>query len=235
MKILGIDTSSRYCNLSIIEDEDIMIEYIINGLIKKHSSILLPAIEGMLTNINMGIQDINGIAITIGPGSFTGLRVGLGVAKGLSYAASIPVASVITLDALVCNVAKIPAMICPVLDARKGEVYFALYRGGDQLSKMIDYQCESIEKLLSRIENIQENIIFLGEGTLKYQSRIKDTMGSRAIFIHPTLSILKASNVALIGLEKIKKGKVENIYSISPFYMRKSEAEIVWEKKNKSV
>jgi len=235
MKILGIDTSSKYCNLGIIENEDIIMECSINGLIKKHSSALLPAIEEMLKKISLEIRDIDGIAITIGPGSFTGLRVGLGVAKGLSYAASIPLAGVVTLDVLVCNVAEISSMICPVLDARKGEVYFALYRGGNQLCKIVDYQCESIEKLLYRLGKVQENIIFLGEGTLKYKNRLKDTMGSRAMFIHPTLSILKASHVALIGLEKIRNDKGDDVFSISPFYMRKSEAEIAWEKKNKSI
>ncbi|MEA2021081.1 MAG: tRNA (adenosine(37)-N6)-threonylcarbamoyltransferase complex dimerization subunit type 1 TsaB [Candidatus Caldatribacteriota bacterium] len=235
MKILGIDTSSRYCNLSIIEDEDIMIEYSINGLIKKHSSILIPAIKEMLTNINMEIQDMDGIAVTIGPGSFTGLRIGIGTVKGLSYAASVPITGVITLDVLAHNVEKMPYLICPVLDARKGEVYFSLYRGGEQLCKIIDYKCESIEELLKRLKNFQEKIIFLGEGMLKYQSILKEKISSRAIFIHPSLSIIKASNVAFMGLEKIKKGKIENVYSISPFYLRKSEAEIAWEKSNKSV
>jgi len=234
MKILGIDTSSKYCSLSIVEDKEIIIEYSINGLIKKHSSILLPAIEEMLRNMSLEMQDIDGIAVTIGPGSFTGLRVGLGAAKGLAYAASVPVAGVITLDVLVYSVIKIPSMICAILDARKGEVYFALYQGGNQSSKIIDYQCESIEKLLNRLEDIQGNIIFLGEGAVKYCDRLKNTMGCRAIFIHPTLSILKASHVAFMGLEKIKNGKGNNISSISPFYMRRPEAEIAWEKKVKA-
>ena len=85
MKILGIDTSSKYCSVAIIEEKDILIEYTINGFIKKHSSILIPAIQEMFNKIDLKIGDIDGVAVTIGPGSFTGLRIGLGSAKGLSY------------------------------------------------------------------------------------------------------------------------------------------------------
>ena len=233
MKILGIDTSSKYCNVAIIEEKDIMIEYTINGFIKKHSSILIPAIQEIFNKIDLKIGDIDGVAVTIGPGSFTGLRIGLGSAKGLSYAAGIPITGIHTLDVLAYNAARLPVMLCPILDARKNEVYFALFHGGNHLKKIIDYQCNSIDNLLDRLKNIQENIIFLGEGILKYQKRIEDMLGPRAIILYPTLSTIKASNVAFLGLEKIRNGQVDNAFSISPFYLRKSEAEISWEKRHK--
>ena len=115
MKILGIDTSTKFCNLALIKDEDILIEYTINGLKKKHSSILMPAIKDLLKIMNLKMAEINGIAISIGPGSFTGLRIGLGVAKGLSYACSLPLLGVPTLEAMAFSLKEIPYLICPVL------------------------------------------------------------------------------------------------------------------------
>jgi len=229
MRILGIDTSSKYCNLSIMEDDDILIELSINGEIKRHSSILIPTIKEMLLKLNMQIQAIDGIAVTIGPGSFTGLRIGLGAAKGLAYALSIPVAGVVTLDALALNVKTMPYVICPVLDARKEEIYFALYRGGEHLKRFSNFQCASIKELLKKLEEVQGNILFLGEGALKYQKVLKQNIGFRSTFISPLVFVLKASNVAYIGMRAIKDGRVENISSLSPLYLRKSEAEIVKE------
>ena len=232
MKILGIDTSNRFCNLAVIEDREILIEYSINGAFKKHSSILIPAIQEMFANINLKLNNIDGIAVTIGPGSFTGLRIGLSTAKGLSYAASVPLTGIFTLDAMVYHLAKIPNILCPVLDARKGEVYFAMYHGGEDLNKIIDYQCSSIDTLLEKVIGLTNKIFFLGEGTFKYKNKIKSNLGSRAIFMHPIISNLKASDVAFLGLKKIEKGEIDDVASITPFYIRKSEAEIAWEKNN---
>ncbi|MCG2762153.1 MAG: tRNA (adenosine(37)-N6)-threonylcarbamoyltransferase complex dimerization subunit type 1 TsaB, partial [Candidatus Atribacteria bacterium] len=108
MKILGIDTSTKFCNLGLIEDEDILIEYTISGLKKKHSSILVPAIKNLLKTLDLKIEEINGIAVSIGPGSFTGLRIGLCVAKGLCYARSLPLLGIPTLDAMAFPLKEIP-------------------------------------------------------------------------------------------------------------------------------
>ncbi|MEA1939725.1 MAG: tRNA (adenosine(37)-N6)-threonylcarbamoyltransferase complex dimerization subunit type 1 TsaB [Candidatus Caldatribacteriota bacterium] len=235
MKILGIDTSSKWSNLSVIEDEEILIEYVVNGLHKKHSSILVQTIKKMLKNVDMKIGNIDGISVTIGPGSFTGLRIGLGTAKGLSYATSAPLFGIPTLDVLAYPLRKMPYLICPILDARKEEVYYAVYRGGDNIRKIIDYKCESINQLLSNFLSSNEDIVFLGEGLTKYQDVIKKKIGERAMIIDSTISLIHASNVAFMGLEKFKKDKSDDIYSFSPLYLRKSEAEIAWEKKNISI
>ena len=233
MKILGIDTSTKFCNLGLIEDEDILIECTINGLKKKHSSILVPAIKNLLKTINLKIEEINGIAVSIGPGSFTGLRIGLSVAKGLCYARSLPLLGIPTLDAMAFPFKEIPYLICPVLESKKDEIYDVVFRGGVSLHKVMDYKCEDIQSLLFRLSPLKEKIIFSGDGIKKYRDIIKEKIGKDALFIDSQLNLPVATSIAFLGLNKLKKGEKDNISTLSPFYLRKSEAEIIWEKKYK--
>ncbi len=233
MKILGINTSTKFCNLGLIEDEDVLIEYTINGLKKKHSSILVPAIRDLLKTMGLKMEEINGIAISIGPGSFTGLRIGLCVAKGLCYARSLPLLGVTTLDAMAFPLKEIPYLICPVLESKKDEIYDVLFRGGDSLHRVMDYKCEDIQSLLIRLAPLKEKIIFLGDGIKKYRDIIKEKIGKDALFIDSQLNLPVATSIAFLGLDKLKKGEEDDISTITPFYLRKSEAEIIWEKKYK--
>jgi len=230
LKILGINTSTKFCNLGLIEDEDVLIEYTINGLKKKHSSILVPAIRDLLKTIGLKMEEINGIAISIGPGSFTGLRIGLCVAKGLCYARSLPLLGITTLDAMVFPLKEIPYLICPVLESKKDEIYDVVFRGGDSLHRVMDYKCEDIQSLLVRLSPLKEKIIFLGDGIKKYRDNIKEKIGKDALFIDSQLNLPVATSIAFLGLNKLKKGEEDDISTITPFYLRKSEAEIIWEK-----
>jgi len=233
LKILGIDTSTKFCNLGLIEDEDIIIEHAINGSKKKHSSILLPAIKDLLETIDLKIEEINGIAVSMGPGSFTGLRIGLCVAKGLCYARSLPLLGISTLDAMVFPLKEIPYLICPVLESKKDEIYDVVFRGGDSLHRVMDYKCEDIQSLLVRLSPLKEKIVFLGDGIKKYRDIIKEKIGKDALFIDSQLNLSVATSIAFLGLNKLKKGEEDDISTLFPFYLRKSEAEIIWEKKYK--
>ena len=233
MKILGIDTSTKFCNLGLIEDKDVLIEYTINGLKKKHSSILVPAIKDLLKTMDLKTEEINGIAISIGPGSFTGLRIGLCVAKGLCYARSLPLLGITTLDAMAFPLKEIPYLICPVLESKKDEIYDVVFRGGDSLHRVMDYKCEDIQSLLVRLSPLKEKIIFLGDGIKKYRDIIKEKIGKDALFIDSQLNLPVATSIAFLGLNKLKKGEKDDISTITPFYLRKSQAEIIWEKKYK--
>ncbi len=187
----------------------------------------------MLEWVNLKLEDISGIAVSIGPGSFTGLRIGLGVAKGLSYAGSLPLLGIPTLDALAFSLKEIPHLICPILEAKRDEIYSAVFRGKGNLDKVMDYKCEDINSLLVRLSSLKEQIIFLGEGTIKYRGIIKERIGQDALLIDPKTVLPRGVNVAFMGLEKLKIGKGDDIYTLSPLYLRRSEAEIAWDKKCK--
>ncbi|MGB2782933.1 MAG: tRNA (adenosine(37)-N6)-threonylcarbamoyltransferase complex dimerization subunit type 1 TsaB [Atribacterota bacterium] len=233
MKILGIDTSTKFCNLGLIEDEDVLAEYTINGLKKKHSSILVPAIKDLLKTMDLKMEEINGIAVSIGPGSFTGLRIGLGVAKGLSYACSLPLLGIPTLEAVAFPLRGIPHLICPILESKKDEIYDVVFQGGENLYKVMDYKCEDIHSLLTRLSLLTEKIIFLGDGIRKYRENIEVKIGENALFIDSQINLSIATNIAFLGLGKLKRKEEDDIFILSPFYLRRSEAEIVWEKKYK--
>jgi len=233
LKILGIDTSTKFCNLGLIEDEDVLIECTINGLKKKHSSILVPAIKDLLKTIDLKMEEINGIAVSMGPGSFTGLRIGLCVAKGLCYARSLPLLGIPTLDAMAFPLKEIPYLICPVLESKKDEIYDVVFRGGDSLHRVTDYKCEDIQSLLVRLSPLKEKIVFLGDGIKKYQDIIKEKIGKDILFIDSQLNLSVATSIAFLGLNKLKKGEEDDVSTLSPFYLRKSKAEIIWEKKYK--
>lgn len=233
MKILGIDTSTKICSLGLVEEMDILAEYNLSSYYQKTSSILVFAIKDVLEGVGLKLSDLDGIAVSIGPGSFTGLRIGLGVAKGLSYATSLPLLAIPTLDALAYSLKGIPFLICPILESKKDEMYSAVFREVDGLDKVIDYNCEDINSLLAKLSFLKEKIIFIGEGIIKYRKTIEGKLGRNALFVSPHLALPRGVNVAFLGLEKLKKGEEENIYTLSPLYLRKSEAEIVWEKKYK--
>jgi len=233
LKILGIDTSTKFCNLGLIEDEDILAGYTINGLKKKHSSILVPAIKDLLKTMDLKMEEINGIAVSIGPGSFTGLRVGLAVAKGLSYACSLPLLGIPTLEAMAFPLTGIPHLICPILESKKDEIYDVVFRGGESLHKVMDYKCEDIHSLLKRLSPLKGKIIFLGDGIRKYRENIEVKIGKNALFIDSQINLSIATNIAFLGLDKLKRKEEDDISLLFPFYLRKSEAEIIWEKKYK--
>jgi len=237
VKILGIDSSTRICSLGLIEEHNILTEYNINSYYQKTSSILVPAIKTMLEGVNLTLAEIDGIAVAIGPGSFTGLRIGLGVAKGLCYATtSLPLWGISTLDALAYSLRGVPSLICPLLLSTREEIFSAVFRGGeDSLEKIIDYDCSDMDTLLAKISFLKEKIIFIGEGLKKYQKAIQERLNQEALFIDSPLAFPRGVNIAFLGLEKLQKGEKEDIHTLSPLYLRKSQAEMVREKKTTEI
>lgn len=227
MKVLGVDTSTSCGSLGIIDDEAIVAEY---ALLRDetHSTRLVPAIQALLKEAQLSLDEIDGMAVSLGPGSFTGLRVGLSAVKGLALAAEKPVVGIPTLDALASNLPFTPYVICPILDARKGEVYTALYKDGEggRVEQLTSYQVLSPLDLLEKIP-LQE-IIFLGDGVEVYGELIKERLGAKALFAPPHLRFLRGSSVAEIGLQRFKRGENDDISSLVPIYVRPSDAEIKW-------
>jgi tRNA threonylcarbamoyladenosine biosynthesis protein TsaB len=227
MKLLGIDTSTSCGSLGIIDDDAVVAEY---ALLRDetHSTRLVPAIRDLLKEARLDLDEIDGIAVSLGPGSFTGLRVGLSAVKGLALAAERSVVGVPTLDALASNLPFTPYVICPLVDARKGEVYTALYKDGEggRIEQLTPYQVLSPLDLLEKIP-LQETI-FLGDGVEAYGEFIEERFGAKALFAPPHLRFLRGSAVAEIGLQRFRRGEQDDISSLVPIYVRPSDAELKW-------
>ncbi len=230
MRILGIDTSTSCGNLGLIDGDQVVAEYTIH-LEETHSARLVPSIEALLKGVKLDLKEIDGLAVSLGPGSFTGLRVGLSTVKGLALAAEKPVVGVPTLDALAHNFPFTPHLICPLLDARKGEVYTALYKdeGGGSVKRLTPYQALSPSVMLEGIPH--QETIFLGDGARVYGELIKERLGEMALFAPPHLMFLRGTTVAELGLQRIAEGERDDISSLVPIYVRSSDAEILWAKR----
>ena len=232
MKVLGIDTSTSCGAVGLMDDGEVLSDYLLNIPVT-HSERLLGAIEFILREAHCSTGDVDGWAISLGPGSFTGLRIGVSTVKGLAFATGKPVAGVGTLDVLASQVSPTSYLICPILDARKKEVYSAFYRygGGNFLRRQSDYQALRPEDL---IKKIKEQTIFLGDGVRTYRDFLFHSLSSLAIFPAPPAHVPHGSTVAKLGLELLKKGKHLNVSTFSPIYVRPSEAEVKWREKEGS-
>jgi tRNA threonylcarbamoyladenosine biosynthesis protein TsaB len=230
MKVLGIDTSTSCGSVGLIDDDSLIAEYLLNIPVT-HSERLLGAIELILREARCALEDLDGWAISLGPGSFTGLRIGVSTVKGLAFATGKPVAGVPTLDALACLISPTPYLICPILDARKGEVYTAIYRyeKGDSLKKISPYQAIRPEELVRKIE---EKTILVGDGVKTYGDYLRNTLPLLATFPPSPLNVLRGSAVAKLGLELLRKGEYLDLSTFTPIYARPSEAEIKWKEKH---
>jgi len=239
MLLLALETSTMTGSVALVEappqekgscrEEKILAEYTVN-LPGTHSERLMPTIDRLLKEASVSIGDIQGIALAWGPGSFTGLRIGVSTVKGLAYALRVPVVGVPTLDALAQNVRFASSLICPVLDARKKEVYAALFRGDGEgnLRRISEDWVVSPEKLCSRIA---ERTIFLGTGVQVYGEIFEKNIGPKALFAPPELSLPRAVHVARLSLPKFQDGRTLDLFSFTPVYVRRSEAEIHFEAK----
>jgi tRNA threonylcarbamoyladenosine biosynthesis protein TsaB len=226
MKVLGIDTSTMSGSIGLIRDERLLSEYILNISIT-HSERLLGAIDLVLKNACCAIGDLDGFAVSLGPGSFTGVRIGVSTVKGLAYATQKPVVGVSALDVLASQVSPTPYLICPIIDARKAEVYAAFYRYDDKdiLKRISPYNAIGPEELIKRIE---ERTIFIGDGVKTYESLLRNCLPTIATFPPAPLHVPHGSTVAKLGLELLREGNYLDPATFVPLYIRPSEAETKW-------
>jgi tRNA threonylcarbamoyladenosine biosynthesis protein TsaB len=226
MKVLGIDTSTPCGSVGLIHDDRVVSEYTLNIPVT-HSERLLGAIGLVLREARCPIGDLDGWAISLGPGSFTGVRIGVSTVKGLAFATRKPVAGVSTLDVLASQISPTSHLICPMIDARKREVYAAFYRyvEGTVLKRQSEYEAIGPEDLIKRIE---ERTIFIGDGVKTYGEDLRRSLPSLAIFPPPLLHVPHGSAVAKLGLELLRKGESLDLATFKPLYVRPSEAEVKW-------
>lgn len=194
-----------------------------------HSERLMVVVDNILTQSEMGLGDVDAIAVAIGPGSFTGLRIGLSTAKGLSYATGRPIVNVPTLEAFAWNFSCCRYPVCLMLDARRSEVYAAVFRWEDgEVERVVDAMSIRPADLLKELKG---TVLFAGEGALLYRDTISEVMQERAVFGPPAKMVPSPANVAELGLKKALRGEYAGASETVPLYIRKSEAEVKWSQK----
>ena len=211
MLILGIDTSTKICTCSIFDSENGVIAETSLSVKKNHSNIVMPIIDNLFKISDLTINDIDKIAVAIGPGSFTGVRIALGIAKGLAMALNKPLIAVNELDILEAIASGNENEIIPLIDARKERVYYKY-----QNTYIDDY-------LINLISNFDKNkkYVFVGDGAINYTNILKDNLGVNAVILPMYNSFPRASILCELALNK----EEANVYTLEPEYISKSRAE----------
>lgn len=228
MKILGIESSSEAASVALVTDDVLTAEFTVNFK-RTHSQTLLPMLAQMGQMIGLDIKTVDAIAAAAGPGSFTGLRIGAATAKGLGLALDRPLVEVPTLEALACNLWGCAGVVCPILDARRGQVYAGVYRmDGARFGppEIIYGQCAAdIGALLRELEDIGGPVTFLGDGVPVFRARIEAELKVPYRFAPAQNNRQRAASVAALGAEYAKRGKTVTAAEFKPDYLRKSQAE----------
>ena len=228
MKILALETATIAGSVAVVDDNKGLIGEVRVNVKAAHSERLMPSVEWLLNASDLSINDIDAFGVSIGPGSFTGLRIGLSTAKGFAFSTGKPLVPVKTLDAFARTLVYCSYTICPMLDARKNEVYAGLYRWEDDLcKKIVPETAISPEDLLNEIKG-SGTVLFTGDGAVKYRELIKKIIGKDAVFAPSYRMSPSASSVAEMAFEILGQGDLPDPVSIIPFYIRKSEAEVLW-------
>lgn len=223
MRILSVDTATTSCSVAITEGPTSLSE-VTNDIGQTHAKHLMGMIQSATELAGVGISDIDGFAVARGPGSFTGLRIGIATVKGLAAATGKPVAGVSTLSALAMQVAGTSMAICPLIDARRGEVYHCRYRYGEGGLKSLGE--EAVAAPDEAIRDLKEPTLFVGGGARLYRELLADTLGESARFAPVIQDTIRASTIGLLGLEAFRAGLEENAADVVPVYIRRSDAEI---------
>ncbi len=233
MKVLAVDTSSAVAAAAVMEDGKLLGEYSINHK-KTHSQKLMPMIRELLKSLELTPSHMDVFAASIGPGSFTGLRIGVTTIKAMAYAAGKPVAGINTLDALAYNIPLAEALVCPIMDARNSQVFTAVYSTEKgEPEKLTDYMGIPVMELISIIRQKNKKVIFLGDGVEIHKDLLQRELGSSCMFSPVSLNMQRASSVAQIAFKHAEKGFLQSSFDLVPFYLRKSQAERMKEAKNR--
>jgi len=223
MLVMGIETSTIQGGVALISAQGVICEYTLN-VKATYSERLLPLIDRALRDARITLGQVEGLAVAVGPGSFTGLRIGLSTAKGLAAAWGQPLVGVSTLEAMAWTLPFCAHQICPILDARKGELYCALFRyEGDRLVRLADDEALAPERLFS---GVQKPTVFLGDGLTVYQDVMQSQLKELALFAPLAGRGGRAAAVAELGRRRLLHGHQDDLAELAPHYLRPSEAEL---------
>ena len=225
MKILAIDSSGLVATVAVVEDDNLLGEYTINYK-KTHSQTLLPMLEQVVSMIDLDLKTIDAIAVSAGPGSFTGLRIGSATAKGMGLALNKPIISVPTVDALAFNLWGTDALVCPLMDARRQQTYTGLYGfSNGELVVVKEQCCVMIDEITEAINAAGKKVVFLGDGVDVFKDYLKEHLTVEYAFAPAHKNKQSAASVAVLGGIYFKQGNFESAAAHKPEYLRLSQAE----------
>ena len=221
MRLLAADTATTSCGVAVADGTTILARTAIVSRVT-HSRHLLQMIDDTLKNAGLTVKALDGFAVTRGPGSFTGLRIGISTIKGLAAACNKPVAAISTLEALAWPFHQTAWMVCPLIDARKGEVYTCRYRFGN--GAITALTPEAVLSPEQAVTGIAEACLFAGTGVAVCGPAIDATMGQNARFAPPFQNALSPGIVAWLGMRRLEQGHAEDVDTLAPVYLRKPDA-----------
>ncbi|WP_337999146.1 tRNA (adenosine(37)-N6)-threonylcarbamoyltransferase complex dimerization subunit type 1 TsaB [Desulfofalx alkaliphila] len=232
--MLGIEAATPVAGVAVIDEKKVLSERFVNNK-RTHSVNLLPMVKAAIEEAGINKEELACIAVSAGPGSFTGLRIGMTTAKTLAQVWNIPVAAVPTLDALAYSLAGYKGLICPILNARKNEVYAAVYRGRPgELERLAGPMAVSCGELMEELKKWTDDVLFLGDGIDLYREQLLQELGERVFFAPRAVALPRGAVVAELGLEMYKRQRVASPLEVTPEYIRPSEAEVKWAEKQKA-
>ncbi len=227
MKILSLDSATEAATCAVIENDKLLGEITFNYK-KQHSVILMTIIDTLLKQIGTNIKDIDGFVVSKGPGSFTGLRIGMATVKGLSEGTGKPYVSISSLDALANNLPFTDGILCPILDALRGNVYSAIYTYNEnKLKRLTDYMVISMDELLTMLKSKESSVTFIGDATYLYKDKITNSLESTN-FAPSHLNFVRAAALGELGFKELLNNNFDSPHT-APLYIRKSQAEREYE------
>lgn len=222
MKILGIDTSTPIGSVALIDGGNLAAEHTLN-IVQAHSSRLMPAIDTVLKWSDITAGDLDGCAVGIGPGSFTGIRIGVATIKSLCYALDKPIVGVSTLEAVAYNLRWTNGPICPLLDARRSEIYGAIFQGGTEWQRLSEDLCLSIDAFLNRLDTYtssEHTINFIGDGLSTYRDAVRERLGEKVHFADAIFNVPRGATIAHLGVQRLQNGDIDDYWTLVPNYVR---------------
>ncbi len=221
MIVLAVDTSGPVCGVAVLQNDMILAEHMVQNHMT-HSCNLMPMIDGALRDAGIMLGEVHRIACVTGPGSFTGVRIGVSTVKGLAHGKDIPCVPVDALQAMAAGVGSFEGVICPIQDARAGQVYGAAFRAGLPPERLMEDQPLALSDYLNRLRSLGQRFLFLGDGMPVHRRAILESMGDCAVFASPQHAFLRPASVAVLGAMAAETLKYTELM---PLYLRAPSAE----------
>lgn len=234
MRILALDSSGLVATVAIVENDQTIAEYTVNYK-KTHSQTLLPMLDEIVKMTELDLSTIDAIAVAGGPGSFTGLRIGSATAKGLGLALDKPLIHIPTVDGMAYNLFGNTGLICPIMDARRNQVYTGIYRFEKDFEVVEEQMAISVQELIEKLNQYREKVTFLGDGVPVYGKQLEEGLTVEYCFAPAHVNRQSAAAVGALGMRYFAEGKIESARDHQPDYLRLSQAERERAEKNASL